>query len=1451
MSSINVLNYREIITIKGKGGISMRMTNEIMYKMLACFIISVLLLGYLPAPANAQPGNLTASAITQTSATLTWTAASGPVDYYRVYKDESIYINRTTNTSITITGLQASKTYSFEVYAIKKNGKNTFSQYSFTTLPAVPAVPTGLSSSAITQTSATLTWTATSGATSYKVYRGETVYAISTTNTASITGLTADTAYFFRVSAVNAGGEGNKSTALSLTTLPAVPLSTLKVLEIQPGTNFDLSTDLLSSTFPNNLIDLTKMSMPEFISKVDEINGKYDIVYIGNSSLGTQYSALGTDPTNLPQGGLNNGTGTSKEYYSDNDITNRRANTLKDFIYSKQLIIFDQTIFESRSTKPKLYDNFLSFRNNPTYPNFKTANIRNAGSQKISLLGTAFSSYNVSNVSKRPVLVLNSQPLMYNGTDASYQTDKSLGFNFDIDNQSNANNMAVKLYIDINGDGIFKATDNSAGKSEQVFKMDNINSDTGYTMNFRLPDSFVGLQPWKLELTDTSTASTDTTGTKSYVTGATAFKGVNSGDELNIRLLQLVPSGNTLSINSLRNVNGQNLLYKDKVYRINVTEMTIANFNAAYTQTTPPPVTAQVNGVTTNAPTILNGNYDMLIMGFADIYGGGDLTNTKAIDAFKSFIDTNQSVMLTHDTLTFQVNSPNTWGYNITQNFRSIVGQQRYYRTAPDSTRYYDPMPNASKDSYGFTNLTLARYNNGIYNNGQTFQTTTQTHKLNDNLVTQFPFPLGNITVAATHFQYFQLDLEDENVVPVYTLTNGSGSTIYNDPGDGRNNYYTYTKGNITYSGTGHDVPNNLPEQQMFINTMIKASRGANHAPTLEVNGIIDGMNIANTLPSIDFSFVVTDIDINDQYQNAEIYLSTSNDGTSFSDYQKVLQYSAADPDLSKRIKSGVAQSVSIPTVNSSVNAYKVKVVAFDSFNAMVSEEFRLNNVADPQISVDSFTASCLVGDTLTIPVNVTATATALNETFKNITLQSNATKIAADGTSIPIDAHTFNNYPDLTFSPNPVWSGPKPQNSYQLTLGSKGDPSSAGTYNVLNKLTYSAYYGVPDSSPGISRENTKAYNISVGSGTLDVVVLDQKGRGITGIPLTVSGPHTGTTNTSGFYSLAGLSSGDYSVTVTVPTGRSIVGSTSQTVSLSADSPYQKITFTMGGDLITDPSIKSRSGLTQLSNLKNAPIQTNIGFNLTRPASSLNVDLNSSLNGSTANVVVSKVYRNSQEINFSSSGGTILPSPGGSFPSGTYTIEATVIISGGTMQVGQSFTVSLTQQTSAQDANTGSVEPIASPSPLTVNVIWLISNPKITTNSGDTQMSIFKNSPLQVVAGFDLALPAKFLKIDMSNSYLSTMNVAISKLYCNNEEIGFSVSDGKLFPSQTNTFPSGTYRLNTIVTLNGGIMQEGQAFTIELTDLTSAQEAITEIIENINSVSLSLKVNIGSSPKLH
>jgi Cna protein B-type domain. len=1239
---------------------------------------------------------------------------------------------------------------------------------------------------------------------------------------------------------------------------PAGTLSSnLNILEVQPATTYDLTTSFLSGAFPNSTINLTQMSMAEFISKVEEINGRYDIVYIGNNTSGGSYTALGTAPTNLPQGGLNNGTGTSKEYYSDNDITNRRANKLKDFINSKQLTIFDQSIFGSCLTNTKLYSNFISYKGNSTYPNFTPVN---TSSGKTANLQAAFSVYNTgSSIAKRPQLTINNpttdMPKIYDGSDASYQADKSLSFKFNINNNNNstANNMTIKLYIDANGDGIYKETDDYAGKAENVYEKDNLNSDNGYTVNYHLSDSFIGLQPWKLELTDTST------GAKSYITGATAFKG-NSGDEIRIRLLQLEPSGNTFSVYSLHNVQGQDLLYKDQVYRIDVTEMNIDDFNAAYANSTPTPAAAKVNGVATTAPTVLNGNYDMLIMGFADIYGNGDLKNANAINALKNFMATNQSIMLTHDTLTFQVNSPNTWGYNITQNLRSIVGQQRYYRTAPDSNRYYDPMPSASKDSYGFTNLTLGRYNNGVYNNGNTFETTTKTHKINDNFVTEFPFPLGDIPVSATHFQYFQLDLEDENVIPVYTLTNSGSSSIYNHPGDGRNDYYTYTKGSITFSGTGHSTvsgDSTIDEEKMFINTIMKASKGANHAPTLDVEGISDGMNIANTSSSIDFRFTATDIDPNDQYLNADIYLATSNDGTTFSAYQNVQHFSASDSDEAKRIKSGVVQAVSIPTVGSSIKAYKVKVVAYDNSNATANKEFKLNNVQDPQITIQNYDASCLVGDTIHIPVTVSAKATSLIETFNNIKLVGTLTK--PDNTTA---AAYSTNYPDLVFNPTSSWLNNIQEQSFPLTL------DTAGNYTLHNQLTYDAYDGVlPDLTGKTSRESDQTFNINVGSGTLDVEVLDAKDRGIPGVTVNVTGSRTGTTAVSGLTSFTGLSSGDYTVTLTPPAGFTIVGSPSQTVSLSASTPYQPVKFKLSGNLITNPSITAQGSATA-SMFTDGALQANIGVTLNRPASFIKLDLANTLtDGSSMSVVINKVYCNGIEIPFDidpSNPEKIIPKqPNSTFLSGIYTMDASISIEGGTLQSGQSFQISLTQQTSAQDANSGYEDTLdlLAP-PLTVNVMneKLILNPIITTLTGANEVSILKDVPLQTIVGFDLTRPAAYLKIDISNSIEGhNSKVELSNLYCDNssghQPISFTIDSNdpeKLIPTDSTTgFPSGTYTLNANITING--LTDNVSFVITLTDLTSAQDKVhLDFIDHIDAVSLAgVKVNVGTAPPLH
>ncbi|MEU8673097.1 glycoside hydrolase family 18 protein [Streptomyces sp. NPDC048560] len=82
----------------------------------------------------------------------------------------------------------------------------------------LPAVPAGLRAGTATSSSVPLTWNAASGATGYHVYRGGTKVLTVTGTSATVTGLTASTAYSFQVSAVNAAGESARSAAVSATT---------------------------------------------------------------------------------------------------------------------------------------------------------------------------------------------------------------------------------------------------------------------------------------------------------------------------------------------------------------------------------------------------------------------------------------------------------------------------------------------------------------------------------------------------------------------------------------------------------------------------------------------------------------------------------------------------------------------------------------------------------------------------------------------------------------------------------------------------------------------------------------------------------------------------------------------------------------------------------------------------------------------------------------------------------------------------------------------------------------------------------------------------------------------------------------------------------------------------------------------------------------------------------
>ena len=184
--------------------------------------------------APATPTGLTATA-GNAQVSLSWTASSGATSY-NVYRSTTsggegttVYAT-TTSTNYTNSGLTNGTVYYYTVAAVNAIGTSAqSSQVSATPVAAAPAAPTGLTATA-GNAQVALSWTASSGATTYNVYRattsgGEGTSAVATgitTTTYTNSGLTNGVKYYFTVAAVNTGGTSAQSGEASATPVNSI-----------------------------------------------------------------------------------------------------------------------------------------------------------------------------------------------------------------------------------------------------------------------------------------------------------------------------------------------------------------------------------------------------------------------------------------------------------------------------------------------------------------------------------------------------------------------------------------------------------------------------------------------------------------------------------------------------------------------------------------------------------------------------------------------------------------------------------------------------------------------------------------------------------------------------------------------------------------------------------------------------------------------------------------------------------------------------------------------------------------------------------------------------------------------------------------------------------------------------------------------------------------------------
>lgn len=323
-----------------------------------------------------------------------------------------------------------------------------------------------------------------------------------------------------------------------------------------------------------------------------------------------------------------------------------------------------------------------------------------------------------------------------------------------------------------------------------------------------------------------------------------------------------------------------------------------------------------------------NTELDMIVCGFCDSYSQLDINDIAALKNIEYFVNSGHSLLYSHDNSSFNstihryskngyISQGGTdWARYETYFLKTLVGQDRYGITASESDlpeeyvnarKYLDTSKIEQADLRGMTEtwtfisngwggdkkgnkLYVKDIGSSEYVNINTYATTTKILQINKGQITAYPFVLpdsSKFSVATTHTQYSELNLEDSEVTVWYALDSqqNTKNIYYYTKGDGCNNYYIYSKGNVTYTGAGHSRISGIDEQKLFVNTLVASIKTGNYAPVVKVNNAI---SITTTEKIINYykdngatvTFTVSDYDLKDNeekgFSDFRIYIDVN-----------------------------------------------------------------------------------------------------------------------------------------------------------------------------------------------------------------------------------------------------------------------------------------------------------------------------------------------------------------------------------------------------------------------------------------------------------------------------------------------------------------------------------------------------------------------------------------------
>lgn len=771
---------------------------------------------------------------------------------------------------------------------------------------------------------------------------------------------------------------------------------TLNILDIEPcydsKNGYTLQESYIRMMIPKftGTVHIKHMTTAEFIGSAEDLNSTYDMIFMGlddgaykidsNTKLpdwydwqmdGKIYFHTGDRMTQgyhqtpkYENGGLvwNDRernvdflgiakTGDKQQEwmrFPGNDLTKIKCEELKNYLKAGYPIVAVPYLYNTDEKRIDQNSNICTFIK-------KNKNAVNGNSPLYSAGDTS----HILEVfkKKKPEITFTKLPNIYNGDSdedgkiisPNYLEQDSakrhlIPFTFTVSDPDN-HQYGCNLYLDQNQDGKFE-TDELFMEGKTFYA-----NEGEQKLICKLSQLYFGLIQWKLEV-----YQTDNPQIRFVETGCSAASN-QSGAKQKIRVLQIMPKDGTYDgkLDLATSEIFKKYYSKLKDYDIQVTTTTVADYEKNFTEGTKFEYDfskdIKDDGADKNPKNLaasqqnLIKNYDMIIIGFGDSYGGVNISNQYgAVDFLKYYVAKGHSILFTHDLTSMYNTESDVFGYSANTLLRDLLGMNRYravnqtmseedkkeltayqeknsgkYDTVTKATSTYTEKANSIKldQTHGFTyyamkrlgwswndacgkgkmpyqylitnpdgkpicsdtNKSISGYTtvyeekSGFNNNNDI---TTQATQTNEGQITQYPYKIGStLSIAKTHGQWFQLNMEDPEVTVWYSLADdgvhaqwpdtytddderkateldkngydrgdkpfmdqnkpGTASTYGVSPNDAANNYYIYSKGNVFYSGVGHSEVTGDQEAQLFVNTMIAAYRATYDSPMVEV----------------------------------------------------------------------------------------------------------------------------------------------------------------------------------------------------------------------------------------------------------------------------------------------------------------------------------------------------------------------------------------------------------------------------------------------------------------------------------------------------------------------------------------------------------------------------------------------------------------------------------------